>query len=370
MTCRTRIRYQKHSYSRPPGRHKKRISPSKPRYNALGQRLFKTEPLYSPTTGDETNPGFFQSLLTFFAQLWSPATTDPEKLGYAYIYGAPGTPTADTLLGEYGSGGANSAGSAIHVYLPTPNGPMPIAAFINGAKHAVHSDHLNTPRKLTRANSWVAWQWAYSAFGDAPPTLAADRYVNPLTTTNAGTTSIPRIEYNLRYPGQVFDKESNLSYNYFRTYDAKTGRYTQSDPIGLDGGWNRFGYVGGNPLSWTDPEGLKRKAPPIPGNFGKQPYVPDSWRSDTSRRYRDGHYAPVCVKTSCEFGSPSNMCTMDDPGGTGRFRRSGPFMSAPGQQMSGCECTKWALDWREGLRPPTGALDKANLVLQTLGGGY
>ncbi len=256
MTCRTRISYYIHSCSRPSSAHKKRISRSKPHPHTLGQRLFKTEPLYSPTTGDETNPGFFQSLLTFFAQLWSPATTNPEKLGYAYIYGAPGTQTADTLLGEYGSGGANSAGSAIHVYLPTPNGPMPMAAFINGAKHAVHSDHLNTPRKLTRANSWVAWQWAYSAFGDQPPTHAADRYVNPLTTTNAGTTSIPRIEFNLRYPGQVFDKESNLSYNYFRSYRASDGRYTQSDPIGLEGGWNRFGYSLQNPFRYFDPQGL------------------------------------------------------------------------------------------------------------------
>ena len=62
--------------------------------------------------------------------------------------------------------------------------------------------------------------------------------------------------FNLRYPGQYFDSESGLNYNYFRTYNPTTGRYTQNDPIGLDGGWNRFGYVEGNPLSFVDPWGL------------------------------------------------------------------------------------------------------------------
>jgi hypothetical protein len=45
-------------------------------------------------------------------------------------------------------------------------------------------------------------------------------------------------------------------YNYYRQYDSRTGRYTQPDPIGLDGGWNRFGYVGGNPTGVVDPYGL------------------------------------------------------------------------------------------------------------------
>ncbi len=56
--------------------------------------------------------------------------------------------------------------------------------------------------------------------------------------------------------GQYFDSESNLFYNYFRYYDPSTGRYITSDPIGLEGGLNTFGYVGGSPLSYVDSYGL------------------------------------------------------------------------------------------------------------------
>ena len=220
-------------------------------HNALGQRVFKTEPLYPPSQGNAADPSFMQSLIAFFTKLWSPATTQAEQLGYAYIYDEQGT-----LIAEAGSGGTNSAGQSQYIYLPTANGPMPIAAIVNGNTYAIHSDHLNTPRRLTNANGQVVWQWGYSAFGEDKPTTARNRFANTDTTPNLGTTNISEVKFNLRYPGQYADEESGLFYNGYRTYSPTTARYTQGDPIGLDGGWNRFGYVDGDPLSYSDPLGL------------------------------------------------------------------------------------------------------------------
>jgi RHS repeat-associated protein len=39
-------------------------------------------------------------------------------------------------------------------------------------------------------------------------------------------------------------------YNYFRDYDPKTGRYIESDPIGLVGGLNTYAYVGGESVEF------------------------------------------------------------------------------------------------------------------------
>jgi RHS repeat-associated protein len=119
-----------------------------------------------------------------------------------------------------------------------------------------HSRVCRKRHKTIQSDGQVAWQWAYSAFGDEQPTIAKNRFANLALNQSFGSTTVATVTFNLRYPGQYFDQESNLHYNYHRSYSATVGRYTQSDPIGLDGGWNRFGYAEQNPVSFTDPKGL------------------------------------------------------------------------------------------------------------------
>lgn len=107
----------------------------------------------------------------------------------------------------------------------------------------IHADQLNTPRLATNGSGTVVWRWDSDAFG------IGDADDDPDSDTNL-------VNVRLRFPGQYLDEESGLHYNYFRDYDPVTGRYVESDPIGLPGGLNTFAYASANPLLYVDPLGL------------------------------------------------------------------------------------------------------------------
>lgn len=102
---------------------------------------------------------------------------------------------------------------------------------------------MNTPRLVANSAGQTVWRWdQLEPFGNNP----ADE--NP---SGLGAFDLP-----LRLPGQYYDKETNLHYNYSRDYDPNIGRYVESDPIGLAGGLNTYLYVAADPLFWIDPRGL------------------------------------------------------------------------------------------------------------------
>ena len=100
----------------------------------------------------------------------------------------------------------------------------------------IHPDHLGTPVAVTSSAGETVWRATIDPFGNA----------NVTTST---------VTMNLRFPGQYFDAETGVHYNYFRDYDPVVGRYLQSDPIGLEGGINTYAYTLNNPIRYTDPTG-------------------------------------------------------------------------------------------------------------------
>ena len=193
-------------------------------YNAAGRRIAATH----TTTGQTTSYGY-DGLGQRITKTVAGNTTQ-------YFYDEQGH-----LTGEY-----DGSGQLIQEIIWF--GDLPVAVLKPSASAAmpdlyyIHADHLGTPRKITRSNdNRVVWSWESEAFGNSLPDQ------NP--------SGLGDFVFNLRFPGQYYDAETGLHYNMARYYNPKTGRYDESDPIGLKGGINTYAYVGGNPLNLIDPTG-------------------------------------------------------------------------------------------------------------------
>ncbi len=229
-------------------------------YNALGQRVRK-----ETAGGSETAPTITHALYSTEGQLLVELDANGNTLReYLYLqswpvavvdYAAPVAPAAagDELttdsVEEYPEAAEspsvdNPASSEKPVATTRP--PASVdgrAVTTTPVLTYLHPDHLGTPRLATDSAKRVVWRWDSAPFGDTSP--AADPDGDGLLFT-----------LNLRFPGQYFDAETGLHYNYYRDYDPVTGRYLESDPIGLRGGVGTYGYVLANALRYVDPEGL------------------------------------------------------------------------------------------------------------------
>ena len=157
------------------------------------------------------------------------------------------------VIAETAGGGATGATGTVREYIYLPEAeiaptfasrtrvdrPVAVVDGVNGATpvtYYVHVDHLNRPIRMTNAAKASVWDATWLPWGGS----------HAIT----GTASL-----NARFPGQWFQSESGLHYNWHRQYDPSIGRYTQPDPLGFVDGPSVYGYATGRPQMAVDLDG-------------------------------------------------------------------------------------------------------------------
>jgi RHS repeat-associated protein len=169
------------------------------------------------------------------------------------------------VIAETGGGGATGTTGTLREYIWLPEAmiaptmgsaaeiarPMAVVEDVETATPLlwfVHVDHLHRPVRMTSTAKATVWTAAWLPWGG----------VQSITSSGGGAL-------NLRFPGQWFQLETGLHYNWHRSYDPSLGRYTQPDPLGFVDGPSVYGYAGGSPAMAVDPDGRQfRISPPVP----------------------------------------------------------------------------------------------------------
>ena len=108
----------------------------------------------------------------------------------------------------------------------------------SGARYFIAANHLGAPEVVFNDAGAVVWRAWLEAYGLARVEIGADFHMP------------------LRWPGHYFDEATHLNYNRARYYSPNLGRYIESDPDGIRGGYNLHAYGRGNPLRYVDVRGL------------------------------------------------------------------------------------------------------------------
>jgi len=242
-----------------------------------------------------------QATLTYLVPPQASGFTVSGTIAYTYTSSAP--TTSNNMDFTVTAGNATCQSTAEALYFISP-------------------DHLNTPRFVADNNGNTVWSWASEPFGSMPP--------------NTNPSGQGNFTLNLRFPGQYFDQETGLHYNYYRDYDPSTGRYVQSDPVGLAGGTNTYLYAFASPGLFGDPRGLAIYR-------GARNYYSDLMPStgDCERAVFVGGYIvrwescnpprpPEAKAPDCPPAQPSTSPTLGGAPGTASGQPSGTLPSTGG----------------------------------------
>jgi type VI secretion system Hcp family effector len=140
----------------------------------------------------------------------------------------------------------NVGGNKAREFVYYPGSFEPLAIIDNARNiHYVHTDSVGLPQEVTNTNGDIVWSAAFDAQGSLE-SLFENHLDNPL-----------------RFQGQYYDPEIDLSYNRYRYFDAQTGSFVSQDPLGLAVGDNVYDYSP-NVWRWIDPLGLCKENANVP----------------------------------------------------------------------------------------------------------